>query len=65
MDHHQDFRYNYSDYDSDYSSVHDKELVALLVLVQHKFIVFARIIWFFSSLLGCISHIYLSARVFS
>ena len=25
MDHHQDFRYNYSDYDSDYSSVHDKE----------------------------------------
>ena len=25
MDHHQDFRYNYSDYDSDNSSVNDKE----------------------------------------
>ena len=25
MDHHQDFRYNYSDSDSDYSSVHDME----------------------------------------
>ena len=25
MDHHQNFRYNYSDYDSDYSSVNDLE----------------------------------------
>ena len=25
LEHHQDFRYNYSDYDSDYSSVHDME----------------------------------------